>query len=649
MAFVQLSHISVAFGNRDILSDVTLNLNTRSRTALSGSNGSGKSTLMKIIAGLINPDNGTVTYQRNTRIGYLPQDGLTYEGKTLFEESDTAFNYLHSVVDEMEKTAEKMQKSSEGDSKTDQLIELHHELQEILLAGNYYNRKEQIQQVLNGLGFKQTDLEKNCNEFSGGWQMRIALAKVLLSRPDILLLDEPTNYLDLEARNWLEKFLKDFKGGVLIVSHDRYFLDITVNEVIELFNSKLKRYKGNYSSYEKTRRTELETLTDQYKRQQEEIAKHEDFINRFRSNASKATLVQSRIKYLEKLTLIEIPENLKKIHFKFPDPPHCGKQVLQIQNLSKAYGEQRIFNNFSIDFTRGEKVVISGVNGAGKTTLLRILAGEDTSYSGEIRLGTGVELGYFSQDTNRFQNKTHSVLKELESTAPTHLIPHLRSMLGAFLFRNDDIYKSLSVLSGGEKSRLALLELLLFPVNLLILDEPTNHLDMHSKDILLDALKAYSGTLIFVSHDRYFIENLATRVIDLSIDGPKDYPGDYSYFLWKKENHISNNDTNIRTVNNTGDNKSLPEGKQSHLEHKQIKNRLGRLKKEEENLLETLENLEREYKKIEKSLADPENYSNGTRAKELKFLLDENLAKQEEINLRWEETDNEIKRLEKND
>lgn len=649
MAFVQLSHISVAFGNRDILSDVTLNLNTRSRTALSGSNGSGKSTLMKIIAGLINPDNGTVTYQRNTRIGYLPQDGLTYEGKTLFEESDTSFNYLHSVVDEMEKTAEKMQKSSEGDSKTDQLIELHHELQEILLAGNYYNRKEQIQQVLNGLGFRQTDLEKNCNEFSGGWQMRIALAKVLLSRPDILLLDEPTNYLDLEARNWLEKFLKDFKGGVLIVSHDRYFLDITVNEVIELFNSKLKRYKGNYSSYEKTRRTELETLTDQYKRQQEEIAKHEDFINRFRSNASKATLVQSRIKYLEKLTLIEIPENLKKIHFKFPDPPHCGKQVLQIQNLSKAYGEQRIFNNFSIDFTRGEKVVISGVNGAGKTTLLRILAGEDTSYSGEIKLGTGVELGYFSQDTNRFQNKTHSVLEELESTAPTHLIPHLRSMLGAFLFRNDDIYKSLSVLSGGEKSRLALLELLLFPVNLLILDEPTNHLDMHSKDILLDALKAYSGTLIFVSHDRYFIENLATRVIDLSIDGPKDYPGDYSYFLWKKENHISNNDTNIRTVNNTGDNKSLPEGKQSHLEHKQIKNRLGRLKKEEENLLETLENLEREYKKIEKSLADPENYSNGTRAKELKFLLDENLAKQEEINLRWEETDNEIKRLEKND
>ncbi len=647
MAFVQLSRINVSYGGRDVLSDVTLNLNSKSRTALAGNNGSGKTTLMKIIAGISKPDSGTINFQKGIRIGYLPQDGLVYGGKTLFEEADSAFEYLHSVLADIEKTAEAMQHASGDEKKTETLVERHHELQETLLKGDYYGRKESIDQVLTGLGFKREDFSKPCEKFSGGWQMRIALAKILLSRPDIILLDEPTNYLDLEARNWLESFLNDFKGGVLLVSHDRYFLDVTVNEILELFGGRLKRYKGNYSGYETRRKTELESLIERYKRQQEEIEKAEDFINRFRFNASKASLVQSKIKYLEKLERIEIPESLKKIHFRFPDPPHCGTQVLTVNNLSKSYGDNVIFRDFSTQFVKGERVVISGVNGAGKTTLLRIIAGEDSSYTGEVKTGTGVKTGYFSQDINRFKDKTHSVLEELEQSAPTHLVPHLRSMLGAFLFRGDDIYKSLSVLSGGEKSRLALLELLLFPANLLILDEPTNHLDIHSKDILLDALKNYKGTLIFVSHDRYFIENLATRVIDLTEKGPVDYPGGYDYFLWKK----SMKDEAPATGNGgeTGKEEApISSGKLSHMEQKQIKNRLNKLKKEESAVLDAIEKLEEAYRATEEKLALPENYTDREKAQKLKRELDKNLAQQEELSAKWEGIDTEIKRLENN-
>ncbi len=650
MAFVQLSNISVSFGEKEILSKVTLTISSSSRTALSGSNGSGKTSLLKIIAGLTKPDSGTVTVDKGTRLGYLPQEGLTHRGISLKKAVDNAFDYLHKIVTEMDFTAEEMQHTKDR-KKLQKLIERNHELQEKLLKQNYYNRDEKITQVLIGLGFKKDDFNKQCDEFSGGWQMRIALAKALLSNPDILLLDEPTNYLDLEARTWLEKFLKDFKGGVLVVSHDRYFLDVTVDEVIELFNGKLKRYRGNYSAYEKTRAAELESLEEQYRKQQEERAKHEDFINRFRYNASKASLVQSRMKILEKIVPVEIPENLKKMHFKFPDPPHSGKQVLTISNLSKSYGNHTVFTHFSLPISRGEKIVIAGANGAGKTTLLKILSGNDTDYTGKVLLGTGVRIGYFSQDLLRFHDKSHTILQELEETAPTHLIPHLRSMLGAFLFRGDDIYKSLTVLSGGEKSRLALLQLLLFPVNLLILDEPTNHLDIHSKDILLDALRAYTGTLVFVSHDRYFIENIATRVIDLTHEGPVDYQGDYTYFLWKK-----NNGQTAETDNNALNHAAPPQkearvsaGRKKHHEHKQTKNLINRLRREEELLLETLETLENQYRALEEDLARPENYSHREKAQELKQQMDKNLTRQEETNMRWEEIDNELKKLEKNE
>ncbi|HOV40138.1 MAG TPA: ABC-F family ATP-binding cassette domain-containing protein, partial [Spirochaetales bacterium] len=357
----------------------------------------------------------------------------------------------------------------EGDPQAGPLLVELHALQEQVERSGFYRREERIYSVLTGLGFSPEDFSRATEEFSGGWQMRIALAKVLLEDPDILLLDEPTNYLDIEARNWLEKYLSTFSGGVLVVSHDKYFLDVTVSEVYEIFNRRITRYTGNYSAYEQRRVVEMESLLKAYREQQEEISRQEEFIRRFRYNASKAALVQSRIKQLEKIPRIEVPETLKKIHFRFPSPPPCGRKVLTVEALSKSYGDLQVFENLSFVLERGEKLAVVGHNGAGKSTLLRILAGKDTPTAGEVQWGSGVIRGYFSQEQEETLNPEHSILEEVETECPTSLYPKIRDMLGAFLFRGDEIYKPISVLSGGERNRLSLLKLLLRPANVLIL------------------------------------------------------------------------------------------------------------------------------------------------------------------------------------
>lgn len=637
MSFVQLNDITVSFGDRDILKSININLASTSRIALSGGNGSGKTTFMKVISGIVPPDSGTISSDNKIRISYLPQSGLLFKGRTLADEADLAFNYFHKESKKLMQIEHDLSLVKKDDKDLHKLLEKHHLLHEMLLSGSYYRREEMIAHVLIGLGFKHSDLTRTCDEFSGGWQMRIALAKVLLEDPDIMLLDEPTNYLDIEARNWLEEFLQNFKGGLLIVSHDRYFMDVTVNEVVELFNGSLKRYKGNYSSYEATREAELIILIDQYKRQQEEIEKMEEFINRFRYNASRASMVQSRIKSLDKIKRIEIPENLKKLHLSFPDPPHSGKKVLSLKGISKAYGENIVLSDLDFEIERGERVVITGKNGAGKTTLLKIIADVDKNFTGSISHGTGVKIAYFSQDQDGFINNSKTIIEEMEYVTPTELIPKLRSLLGAFLFRNDDIFKPLNVLSGGEKSRLALLKLLLFPVNLLILDEPTNHLDIHSKDILLEALKNYSGTLIFVSHDRYFIENLATRVLELRESGPRDFKGDYKYYLWK----IGGSESEEQSEN-LEKSVSVSRGKQDHQATKQIKSIIKKLKKEESSLLLHLEELEGLQLDIEHKMADPVNYSDGVKSRALKLELEHNEQLQIETSARWEEIELEL-------
>ncbi len=640
MSFVQLNDITVSFGDRDILKSLNLNLSSKSRIALSGGNGSGKTTFMKVIGGIIQPDSGSISSGPGVRISYLPQSGLSYKSRSLEEEADEAFSFLHRESETLNKIEKDLTLLKEDSKFLPGLLDKHHELHEKLLSNSYYSRKELITHVLTGLGFKYSDLNRTCNEFSGGWQMRIALAKVLLENPDIMLLDEPTNYLDIEARNWLEDFLQKYQGGLLIVSHDRYFMDVTVNEVVELFNGDLKRYKGNYSSYEKTREAELVIVIEQYKQQQEEIAKLEEFINRFRYNASKASMVQSRVKTLDKINRIEIPENLKKMHLTFPAPPHSGKKVLSLNRITKAYGENKVLSNLDYEIERGERIVIAGKNGAGKTTLLKIIAEVDKDFGGSIKYGTGVKIAYFSQEQESFYNNNNTIMEEMEESTPTELIPKLRALLGAFLFRNDDIYKSINILSGGEKSRLALLKLLLFPVNLLILDEPTNHLDIHSKDILLDALKGYSGTLLFVSHDRYFIENLANRVLELGENGPRDFKGDYKYYMWKTTNQ--ENDSGSETIEVKTE---TSRGKQDHQATKQIKSNIKRLKKEESNLLLRLEELESQQKVIEHKMADPVNYSDGKKSKALKLELEQNEQLQMKTSERWEEVEMELDRF----
>lgn len=637
MSFVQLNGISVSFGDRDILKNINLNLSSDSRVALSGGNGSGKTTFMKVISGIVSPDSGTISLGNEIRISYLPQSGLLFKGRTLLKEADLAFNFFHSESEKLANIEQDLSLLKENDKNLKNLLEKHHLIHEMLVSGSYYRREELITHVLSGLGFSYSDFNRTCDEFSGGWQMRIALAKVLLENPDIMLLDEPTNYLDIEARNWLEEFLKKFKGGLLIVSHDRYFMDVTVNEVVELFNGSLKKYKGNYSTYEKTRETELIILIEQYRRQQEEIEKTEEFINRFRYNASKASMVQSRIKSLEKIKRIEIPENLKNMHLSFPTPPHSGKKVLSLSGISKVYGENTVLSNLDYEIERGERIVISGKNGAGKTTLLKIIADVDKNFTGSISYGSGVKIAYFSQEQDGFTGNSKTIIEEMEDVTPTELIPQLRALLGAFLFRNDDIFKPLNVLSGGEKSRLALLKLLLFPVNLLILDEPTNHLDIHSKDILLEALKGYSGTLIFVSHDRYFIENLATRVLELGESGPKDFKGDYKYYLWK----IRGSESEEQSVT-LEKNVTVSKGKQDHQATKQIKSIIKKLKNEESSLLIHLEELEKIQLDIEQRMTNPANYSDGEKSKSLKQELARNKQLQIKSSDRWEEIELEL-------
>ncbi|WP_296706515.1 ribosomal protection-like ABC-F family protein [Treponema sp. UBA7570] len=643
MAFVQFSQVSLAFGDRDILKNVSVNLQAGSKVALTGANGSGKSTLIKVMAGLVQPDGGQRVAQKDARIAYLPQSGLTHHGCSLREEADKAFGFGYELQAEMEKIGDKL-KNGEGNEKL--LLERHDAILTELEESGWNRRQVMAEQVLAGLGFSREDLDKNCEEFSGGWQMRIALGKALMVNPDILLLDEPTNYLDIEARGWLEKFLDNYKGGFLLVSHDRYFLDHTVNEVYELFNGELKRYPGNYTHYEKVREIELETLIREYEKQQAEIAHLQEFINRFGVQATKAAQAQERQKMLDKILekQIVIPESLKKIHFKFPPAPHSGRLVATLSKITKSYdGEHNVLQNLDLVLENGERLVVAGHNGAGKSTLLRIIAGEDSNFSGEVKLGSGVKIGYFSQDNAETLKGSASVLDTVESEAPLELIPKIRDMLGAFLFRGDDVHKSLDVLSGGEKARVALLKLLLRPVNFLILDEPTNHLDMHSKDALLDALKDFGGTVIFVSHDRGFIENLSTRVLELKPGQFRLFPGDYKYYMERLEREASGEFSQNDELKSSAQPEKFSqkeektETKRSWEEQKKIESERRRAEKNVKNLEEQILKLEEEKSAQEAQMAKPEVYANGEKAKSVQKKIDELAEKLEELNLQWME------------
>jgi ATP-binding cassette subfamily F protein 3 len=531
---IQLSELTKSFGDRTLLDHVTWQISDGDRVGLCGPNGAGKTTLLKMLGRLDEPDSGSVITPSDLTIGYLPQDGLTHAGRSVFDEASSAFQPLLDVKAEMHDIEERLGDASVPQQEHDAMLARYSELQDRFRLGEGYSMDLRIATVLRGLGFSPEDAQRPCETFSGGWQMRIALAKLLLGRPNLLLLDEPTNHLDLEARNWLEEYLGSYPYAVILVSHDRYFLDAVVTRITDLHLRKLVDYVGNYSKYVAQRDAMLERLRQAKKEQDEEVARVKMFIDRFRYQATKAAQVQSRIKLLEKVVPIEVPPERKRIHFTFPVCAKSGRTVLELKHVRKTYGSLTVFKELSLHIERGDRIALVGPNGSGKSTLMRMLSGEEAPDSGARTVGHQVVMEYFAQDEAARLNPTLTVYETLSSGSPTGMVPAIRNILGGFLFSGDDVYKKAAVLSGGERTRLAVARMLLRPSNTLLLDEPTNHLDLDSKDVLLDALEDYGGTLIFVSHDRYFVEKLATKIIEVGHGAAIVYPGTYSEFLWSK-------------------------------------------------------------------------------------------------------------------
>jgi ATP-binding cassette subfamily F protein 3 len=534
---IHVEGLTKRYGERVLFEDVSWHVKKRDRIGLAGPNGAGKTTLLRMLAGLEEPDSGTIRMASDTTIGYLPQDGLVHAGRTVYDEVVLAFQELLALKEEQHHIEDHLSQATHDDGgEHEKLLERYSEVMDRFKHLGGYEIDARVADVLKGLGFTLADQQRKTEEFSGGWQMRIALAKLLLARPNLLLLDEPTNHLDLPARNWLEEYLEDYPGSVVLVSHDRYFLDATVKRITQVELRTLTDYHGNYSHYLVEHQARMERLREAHRRQSEEIEKSTAFINKFRYQATKARQVQSRIKMLDKVERIEIPPERKKIRFKFPDAPKPGRVVLELKGVRKAYGDNVVLRHVDVTVERGDRIALVGPNGAGKSTLMRILAAVDRPDDGVRLAGHQVMIDYFAQDQAAVLNSARTVYEEMASASPTTMVPMIRHILGGFLFSGDDVYKRVGVLSGGERNRLALAKMLLTPSNVLLLDEPTNHLDLDSKEVLLDALSDYGGTLIFVSHDRYFVDKLASKVIDVGAGEALVYPGGYEDFLhWKKQ------------------------------------------------------------------------------------------------------------------
>ncbi len=532
---IQLSELTKTFGGRVLFDRVTWQITARERVGLCGPNGAGKTTLLKMMAGLEEPDSGAVLKPSALTVGYLPQDGLNHAGKSVFEEASGAFADLLAMKAEMHVLEDRLGDPAIPETEHEAMLSRYSDLQDRFRLGDGYAIELKTATVLQGLGFAREDFERQTETFSGGWQMRIALAKLLLKAPNLLLLDEPTNHLDLEARNWLEEYLNAYPHAVILVSHDRFFLDAVVTRIADLTLRTLTDYVGNYSDYLVAHDARIEAMRKAKREQDEEVARVKMFIDRFRYQATKASQVQSRIKMLEKVVPIEVPAERKKINFHFPVCEKSGRTVLELKHVHKAYGELVVFKDLNLHVERGDRIALVGHNGAGKSTLMRMLSGEESPDAGEYVPGHNLVMQYFAQDEATRMDPNPTVHDTLSSGSPMHMVPMIRNILGGFLFSGDDIYKKVKVLSGGERTRLAVARMLLRPSNTLLLDEPTNHLDLDSKEVLLDALVDYGGTLIFVSHDRYFVERLATKVIEVGNGGVVVYPGTYREFLWHKE------------------------------------------------------------------------------------------------------------------
>jgi ATP-binding cassette subfamily F protein 3 len=637
--------LTLQFGGKFLFKQITFRIGPHDRIGLVGSNGAGKSTLLKILVGEASPDKGEVAKAKYVTVGYLPQEGMAASGRTLYQEAETVFSDIVETRASLEEVHRRMGEVKHDTDDFEEMLEVYGELQHKLEASNAFRMKATIEKVLMGLGFSECDLDRNTEEFSGGWQMRIALAKLLLKQPSLLLLDEPTNHLDLDSLQWLEEYISSYQGAVIMVSHDRRFLDNMTSKTYEISLGALTEYPGNYSFYDRAKEERKEHQLAALRNQQEQIKQTERFIERFRYKATKARQVQSRIKQLDKITLVEIENEEGGIHFAFPPAPPSGRVVMELRAIQKRYGLLTVFDGVNFDIDRGDRIAFVGVNGAGKSTLSRIIAGVEPVDAGERKIGHNVIVSYFAQHQAEELNPSYDVLQTVDGVAVGDIRKRLRTLLGCFLFSGDDVFKKVRVLSGGEKSRLALAKMLLQPSNLIVMDEPTNHLDMRSKAVLQEALLEFEGSAVIVSHDRDFLDPLVNKVAEFKHGRIKTYPGNVSDYLYTKQRESAA--IGLSPVR-PGAAQVLSEKERKRREAEQRQRRYERTKPVQEEIAQlerTIETAEAKKKELERMMGDPDFYKDGERVKEITVYyktLEKNLSDEY---YRWNELTRELERL----
>lgn len=642
---VSLNQVTVTFGGFDLFRDVSFNISPRERIGLVGKNGAGKTTLLRIIVGQVTPTSGFVGIPKDTKIGYLPQQMDVANSRNVLDETMQAFSETLDLAREMEQLSTEM--AHRTDFHSDSYIALIEKLAEKtdrfnLIGGN--NLEAQAEVTLQGLGFKRTDFSRPTREFSGGWRMRIELAKILLRKPDVLLLDEPTNHLDIESIQWLEEYLKTFPGSVVLISHDRAFLDNITERTVELSLGKAFDYRVPYSKYVVLRSERREQQLAAYRNQQKQIDDTMEFVERFRYKATKANQVQSRLKQLDKMEIIEVDdEDLSTLNITFPPAPRSGEVAVKIDEVAKSYGNLTVFSGANMVIERGEKVAFVGRNGEGKTTLSRIIIGE-LDHTGKITIGHNVSIGYFAQNQDELMNPNHTVLETIDRVAVGDIRTKMRDILGAFLFRGDDVDKKVSVLSGGERNRLAMVKLMLQPYNLLVLDEPTNHLDMRSKDILKNAIRKFEGTVIVVSHDREFLDGLVSKVYEFRDGKVKEHLGGITEFLMRRrlENLKA---LEVRKENSRSQSveKNKAESKQQWLDRKEFDRQIRKVEANTEKTEAEIHALEKRIETMDALLASPE----GSKEADADFYIRYNEIKKQLVTLmdQWEQLSMEAEEL----
>ncbi len=640
-----VNNIELSFSGNPLLRGVSFVINKKDRIGLTGKNGAGKSTMLKIIKGLQQIDGGSVSFPTDATVGYLPQQMVYPKGKTVLQETLTAFEEVNNLKIKIEQLGHELAERTDYESDSyHKLIDHFTRLQDRFTFSGAEHADASAEKMLKGLGFTPLDFIRQVEEFSGGWRMRIELAKILLQTPDLLLLDEPTNHLDIESVAWLETFLKSYNGAIVLISHDRIFLDTVTDRTIEIVKGNIYDYKASYSRFVELRKERIEIQKASYLNQQKMIAETEDFIERFRYKATKAVQVQSRIKQLDKVERIEIDEeDISDIHFRFPPAPRAGDVVFDVQEITKRYGDNVVLQNLWISIERGEKIALVGKNGQGKTTFARILM-QEIDYEGVLKVGHNVKIGYFAQNQDKVLDESKTVFQTLDDIAVGPVRTRIRDILGNFLFGGEDIDKRVSVLSGGERSRLALAKLMLEPYNVLILDEPTNHLDMHSKDILKQALQNYDGTLILVSHDRDFLRDLSDKILEFSDKKIKQHAGDILLFMQKKRLEQLD-DLNKKTEQNRQSNaeKSDSDNKKLYLLRKEHEKKIRKAEKDIGLCESEIERLETEIKTAQTEISNSENASNPEFYKTIELKQ----KQLEAIVERWENLHSKLETLEK--